>query len=255
MVTRAGALLACLLLSQAAFAADSAASKFKRAVFEHERATPDVRQVADWIVHAGDNHAGEIHPGENQSGDDIKLPFVILDKKDARVYVFNPAGRLLGAAPALLGIGIGDTALPGIGQQELSNIAPRDRVSPAGRFISELGTDSHGEDVLWMDYEGGYAMPRVITSTPKERRAHRLATPTPLDNRISYGCVNIPVKFYEKVVQPAFKGTKGVVYVLPETKPVHKVFAVYDVIDDTAVPAPLQAAQSPVRRVSTNTPR
>jgi hypothetical protein len=257
MMTRAGAILsACLILSQAAIAGDTATPKVKRAVFEKERASRDVRHMADWVVHAGDNNPGEIHPGYNHSGyDDVKLPFVILDKKDARVYVFNAEGRLLGAAPALLGIGVGDTALPGIGQQELSNIAPKDRVSPAGRFISEIGTDTHGEDVLWMDYEGGYAMHRVITTNPKERRAHRLATPTPLDNRISYGCINIPVKFYEKVVQPAFKGTKGVVYVLPETKPVHKVFALYDVVDDAAIQAPLQAAQSPVRRVSTDISR
>jgi hypothetical protein len=256
MMTRAGALLACLLLSQSVFAGDTAASKLKRAVFDKERASRDVRHVADWVVHAGDNNPGEVHPGYNHSGyDDVRLPFVILDKKDARVYVFNPEGRLLGAAPALLGIGVGDTALPGIGQQELSNIAPKDRVSPAGRFISEIGIDTHGEDVLWMDYEGGYAMHRVITTNPKERRAHRLATATPLDNRISYGCINIPVAFYEKVVQPAFKGTKGVVYVLPETKPVHTVFASYDVVEEAAPQAPLQAAQSPVRRVSTHISR
>jgi len=244
MMTRAGALLAaCLLLSQAAFAGDTATPKFKRAVFEQHRATRDVRHIADWIVDAGDNHAGN----------DVLLPFVIIDKKDARIYVFDPAGRLRGAAPALLGIGIGDTALPGIGQQELSNIAPKDRVSPAGRFISELGTDSHGEDVLWIDYEGGYAMHRVITTNPKERRAHRLATPTPLDNRISWGCINIPVKFYENVLHPAFKDSKGIVYVLPETKPPHVVFASYDVVEPGR-PA-LPAARPLVHRVSTNISR
>ena len=183
---------------------------------------------------------------------DSKLPFVILDKKDARVYVFNSAGRLQGAAPALLGIGIGDTAVPGIGARELSSIAPKDRVTQAGRFVAEFGLDSHGEDVLWLDYEGALAMHRVITTNPKERRAHRLATPTPLDNRISFGCINIPVKFYEQVVRPAFTGTRGIVYVLPETKPVHTVFASYDV-DDATVAAPPQAApsqQSPLQRVS-----
>src|SRR5436189_6169028 len=113
MMTRAGASFAsrlffsgllaiCLLASQAATAGDSAGPKFKRAVFEHERATRDVRHVADWIVDAGDNHAGN----------DVLLPFVIIDKKDARIYVFDSAGRLRGAAAALLGIGIGDVALP-----------------------------------------------------------------------------------------------------------------------------------------------
>ena len=244
MMTRAGALLAtCLLLSQAAFAGDIATPRFKRAVFEHERATRDVRQVADWVVDAGDNHAGN----------DVLLPFVIIDKKDARVYVFDPKGRLRGAAPALLGLGKGDVALPGIGQQELSNIAPKDRISPAGRFVSELGTDNHGEDVLFLDYEGGYALHRVITTNPKERRAQRLATPTPLDNRISFGCINIPVKFYENVVQPLFKESKGIVYVLPETKPPHAVFASYDVVEPEAPPLP--PARPLVHRVSTSISR
>jgi hypothetical protein len=221
-----GLLAACLLFPPTAFAGEAAARKpskpvpgLHRANFERERASADVRQIADWIVYTGDNHAA----------DDVKLPFGILDKKDARVYVFDPAGRLRGAAPALLGLGRGDTALPGIGARELSSIAPNDRVTPAGRFIAELGVDPHGEDILWVDYEGALAMHRVITTNPKERRAQRLATATPLDNRISYGCINISVKFYEKVVASSFAGTKGIFYVLPETKPARTVFASYDI--------------------------
>ena len=112
--------------------------------------------------------------------------------------------------------------------QLLSAIPPKHRVTQAGRFVSEIGADSHGQDVLWLDYEGALAMHRVITSNPRERRAHRLATPTPLDNRISWGCINVPVKFYETVVQPAFTGTKGIVYVLPETRPPLAFFAMPD---------------------------
>ncbi|MDO8456481.1 MAG: hypothetical protein Q7T07_06175, partial [Burkholderiaceae bacterium] len=55
------------------------------------------------------------------------------------------------------------------------------------------------------------------------------ATPTPLDNRISYGCINVPAEFFKSVVNPAFKGTNGVVYVLPETRSPRQVFASYDV--------------------------
>ena len=96
-------------------------------------------------------------------------------------------------------------------------------------LVGEIGTDSHGEDVLWLDYEGALAMHRVITTVPSQRRAQRLATPTTLDNRISYGCINIPVKFYEEIVQPSFTGTMGIVYVLPESKPLRAVFASYGV--------------------------
>jgi hypothetical protein len=176
--------------------------------FRQERASHDARQVAEWVIETGDHHAG----------DGRLLPFSILDKKDARVFVFKADGHLVGAAPALLGLGRGDVALPGIGARELSAIAPKDRVTQAGRFVAEIGADSHGEDVLWLDYEGALAMHRVIATNPKERRLHRLATPTPLDNRISWGCINLPVKFYEKVVQPTFIGTKGIVYVMPENR-------------------------------------
>ena len=193
----------------------AAAPPAKQAVFGKEHASLEVRQVADWVVETDDNSAD----GKRT------LPFAILDKKNAKVFVIHADGRLIGAAPALLGLGRGDVALPGIGARELSAIPPKDRVTQAGRFVADIGVDSHGEDVLWLDYEGGLAMHRVITTNLKERRLHRLATPTPLDNRISWGCINLPVKFYENVVQPAFSGTKGIVYVLPETRAPLQYFA------------------------------
>jgi hypothetical protein len=45
-----------------------------------------------------------------------------------------------------------------------------------------------------------------------------LDSPSPLDNRISYGCINVPVTFFANVIQSLFSGTGGVVYVLPEDK-------------------------------------
>jgi hypothetical protein len=205
-----------------------------QADFGRERGSRDTREVADWVVVSQDNDG---------------LPFAILDKKDARVFVFHPDGRLRGAAPALLGIGRGDTALPGIGAKALREIAPGDRVTQAGRFVSDLGVDSHGEDVLWLDYEGGLAMHRVITSNKKERRAERLATPTPADNRISFGCINLPTKFYEDVVAPAFTGTKGIVYVLPETREARAFFASGDA--PTTVARPMRVVTSPDSRIAT----
>jgi hypothetical protein len=54
-----------------------------------------------------------------------------------------------------------------------------------------------------------------------------LATPTPSDNPISYGCINVPANFYNNVVSPAFAGTYGIVYVLPETRSISESFALY----------------------------
>ena len=207
-------LLAVLFIPSQASAADD----LKRANFERERASREARQVADWVVDAGDNHAADTR----------SLPFVIVDKKDARVFVFDAQGQLRGAAPALLGLARGDDAVPGIGSRELSDIRAEEKTTPAGRFVAVLGGNMRGEDVLWVDYAGAVSMHRVLTTNPKERRLQRLATPTPLDNRISYGCINIPAAFYESVVRPAFTGTHGIVYVLPETRSAREVFAAYD---------------------------
>lgn len=57
----------------------------------------------------------------------------------------------------------------------------------------------------------------------------RGAAPALLDNRISYGCINVPPEFFKNVVSPAFKSTNGIVYILPETRSPQSVFASYDV--------------------------
>ncbi|HMF29496.1 MAG TPA: hypothetical protein VKE42_12025, partial [Candidatus Cybelea sp.] len=52
----------------------------------------------------------------------------------------------------------------------------------------------------------------------------RLASPTPADNRISYGCINVPVRFYNRVVQRAWASGGVVIYVLPEVRPFDDFF-------------------------------
>jgi len=186
----------------------------KRANFEKELASQTSRDMADWVVDSGDNRL---------------KPFAIVDKTQAKVFVFDAQGRLRGAAPVLLGLAIGDDSVPGIGERKLSSIRPEERTTPAGRFVASLDRNLKGEEILWVDYETAISMHRVITSNAKERRAQRLDSPSPLDRRISYGCINVPVKFYENVLSPAFTGTDGIVYVLPETRSAREVFGSYDV--------------------------
>jgi hypothetical protein len=184
----------------------------KRANFEREYKSRDTQRVADWVVDSDDNHG---------------LPFVIVDKINAKVFVFDADGQLRGAAPALLGLARGDDSIPGIGDRMLSDVSPEERTTPAGRFIASLGYNFNGKDVLWVDYDDAVSLHRVVTNDPTERRLHRLATPTPLDNRISYGCINVPAKFFDNIVSPAFAGTNGIVYVLPETRSKSEIFALY----------------------------
>ncbi len=191
-----------------------AATGVKRAVFARVQASRDVRHIADWVVDSADNQ---------------NLPFVIVDKVNAKIFVFDASGRIRGAAAALLGIARGDDTVPGIGDRELSAIGPEERTTPAGRFVAERGMSTRGVGVVWVDYDSGVSLHRVINTNAKERRLERLATPTPSDNRISYGCINVPVAFYNKVLNPSFADTNGIVYVLPETRSIREVFGSYDV--------------------------
>jgi len=150
---------------------------------------------------------------------------MIVDKKDAKVFLFDAESAVLGTAPALLGLGRGDDSAVGIGHRRLATMAPIERTTPAGRFEASLGFDLE-QDVLWIDYQIALSLHRVIVGKPAERRHDRLASVTALDNRISYGCINVPASFYDGVVIPAFKGTVGIVYILPETRALGAVFAI-----------------------------
>ena len=189
-------------------------SQFKHANFKGMTASQQARHVADWVVDSGDHQS---------------MSFVIVDKTEAQVFVFNADGVLRGAAAALVGLAVGDDAVPGIGTRKLSSIRPDERTTPAGRFVASLDRNLHGGEILWVDYDTAISLHPVVTNNASERRAERLATPSPLDNRISYGCINVPADFFQRVVHPAFKGAYGVVYVLPETRSAQSVFASYDV--------------------------
>jgi hypothetical protein len=187
---------------------NQAATDTSAADFKGESASREVQAVGGWVLAARDNHG---------------LPFMIVDKRNAKVFVFNPLGSLAGSAPALLGLSVGDGTVPGIGQRRLATIMPAERTTPAGRFRASLGHDLE-QDVLWIDYDSGLSLHRVIVGRLSDHRRERLASPSPLDNRISYGCINVPPAFYDNVVVPAFKGTRGIVYILPDSSPLNKVF-------------------------------
>lgn len=168
-------------------------------------------QVTAWIRATRDNQG---------------RPFAIIDKKAAMLHVFDNAGTLRSSSPVLLGLAIGDDSVPGIGERKMADIRPNERTTPAGRFVSEPGVNLQGEDIVWIDYQAAVSMHRVRTSNKTDRRLERLATPTPADNRISYGCVNVPAAFYDKFIKPAFGAKPAVVYVLPETRSANATFGI-----------------------------
>ena len=163
----------------------------------------EAQQVAQWISSSKDNQG---------------LPYLLVDKRAARVHVFNAAGVLQASSAVLLGLARGDHSVPGIGERPMSAIAPHERTTPAGRFVSEPGNNLQGEDIVWIDYDAAVSLHRVRTANAADRRLQRLASATAADNRISYGCVNVPQHFYDRNVAPVWGKKPGVIYVLPETQ-------------------------------------
>ena len=174
-------------------------------------ASADVQQMLRWVQSSRDNQG---------------LPFAIVDKRDASIHVYAADGRVIGTTPVLLGLARGDHSVPGIGDMKVTDIPPADRTTPAGRFDSEPGRNLDGEDIVWLDYDAALAIHRLRPSPARERRAERLVSGHADEQRISYGCVVVPVAFYEHVVGPVLGRGRGVVYVLPETRPVAEMFPV-----------------------------
>jgi hypothetical protein len=164
-------------------------------------ASPDLDRITRWIAETR-NNAG--------------LPYLVIDKVGAKVLAFDGAGRLQATAPVLLGMARGDRMLAS-NDATMEEMPPSVRITPAGRFVSRLAMDAKGKELLVLDYAASLSLHPVALDKPKERRAERLNSETPDDNRISFGCINVPTAFYKTVVSPAFTGTKGIVYVLPET--------------------------------------
>lgn len=174
-------------------------------------ATPAARQLIDWVRASGDNQ---------------RLPFIVIDKRQALALVFDAAGQLRGTSPVLLGAARGDHSVPGIGERPMASILPQERTTPAGRFVAEIGHNAKGEDIVWVDYEAAVSLHRVRPHVAAERRLERLATASPRDNRISYGCINVPQAFFEQVVRSLVSEGQGraMVYVMPEVLHLSAVF-------------------------------
>jgi hypothetical protein len=174
----------------------------------------DAQRLVGWIQRSGDPHG---------------RPFAVVDKRNAMLYVFGADGRLAGSTVALLGATRGDHIVPGVGERaQTGQIRAEDRTTPAGRFEAQPGRNLHGEPIVWVDYDSAFAIHRVRPGKTWKMRAERLATASPADKRVSWGCVVVPVAFYEKVVAPVLGKARSVVYVLPETQPAQALFGALD---------------------------
>lgn len=167
-----------------------------------------VIELAGWVVATRDSEG---------------YPFAVMDKAAAQILVFGGDGRLRGAAPALFGSAVGDHSAPGVAGLALREIPGRDRTTPAGRFVGGFGPSIDAGRVLWVDYDSAVSLHPTATGVPAEKRPERLASPSPDDNRITHGCINVAPEFYERIIRPTFE-RGGVFYVLPDKAPLADIF-------------------------------
>ncbi len=197
--------VAALMLPAGLSAASAAGLDFKG-----RKVSADTRQIARWI---------------DETGDAAGKPVAIVDKKAARLYVFDRHHRLVGSTAVLLGQTRGDHSVAGVGERaQLGRVGLHERTTPAGRFESVPGRNLTGEDIVWLDYDAALAVHRLRSGASEADRRTRLASASTRDNRASLGCVVVPVAFYRQVVQVQLGRARGVVYVLPEVRSVTGVF-------------------------------
>jgi len=167
-----------------------------------------VIDLAGWVVATKDSQG---------------YPFAIMDKAAAQILVFDGEGKLRGAAPGLFGSATGDHIAPGIAGLALREIPGRDRTTPAGRFVGGFGPSIDAGRVLWVDYDSAVSIHPTATGVPKERRAERLASASPDDNRVTHGCINVSPAFYAQIIESTFQ-RGGVFYVLPDKASIAETF-------------------------------
>jgi hypothetical protein len=182
--------------------------------FMATRPSAEATRMVDWVL---------------QSRDARGKPFAVVDKRAARLYVFHADGRLAGSTPALLGSTVGDFTVPGVGDRaQTGTIRTDERTTPAGRFEASPGKNNKGERIVWVDYENAFAIHRLRPGFAYQARASRLATGESAGKRVSWGCVVVPVAFYEQVVDRVLGQGHSVVYVMPESSTLQTVFHALD---------------------------
>lgn len=143
--------------------------------------------------------------------------FIIADKPNGMLHVFNVDGSVLAQEPALYGKEKADVL------GKVSSLEGGAKVTPAGTFTMQYETDTeyaggHRFSLAETSMDGGViAIHAAWFGDAKEKRAERLKSATAEDNRISYGCINTTHDlFLNKLMPRADEFNDGLVFVLPD---------------------------------------
>ena len=175
-----------------------------RAELVRERAAPEVQQVAAWAV---------------DSLDHADLPFVVIDKASARLFAFDPQGRLQGSAPVLLGAWHED--------------GPAAPATPAGRFLADPQLTAHSDGIVWVHANAVLSLHGGSSALASE------------DKRSSDGSLHVAAEFYREHLSP-LRWQQSVAYVLPEVLPWQQVFSPWQLKGVTQLTLAQPAPRNPL---------
>jgi lipoprotein-anchoring transpeptidase ErfK/SrfK len=147
-------------------------------------------------------------------------PYILIDKPNATGYVIGADHRIQAIFPVLLGRERGEQ--PNIVNVKVDAPGSRGATTPAGMFrlsrarLTEEDLREYNDNILRLEGPGtGGNCIHETWQVELSSREHALATPTPEDNRVSAGCVNVSRAIFETHVKPLPSGTR--VWITPDT--------------------------------------
>jgi hypothetical protein len=257
-----GVLAASIVLNPAAFRQDfafdmqSAFERTETALVEVRDAVP--QDALERMSALAQDVYERMAPVARRSG----KGFMVADKPNGMLHVFNADGSMLSQAPALYGKSTGDILTPEMGSKSLAQLTDADRVTPAGTFTLEADDEPDyvgGKAFVLRETRMGGAVVAVHAAylgNPSENRVARLASPAAEDNRISAGCINTThEQFLRDILPRADDFDGGMVFVLPdETERTADYFPATRALQERAItrasavtPTPAQEASAPVQ--------
>lgn len=148
-----------------------------------------------------------------ESNDNLGKRYIIADKQSGMIHIMDAKGNVLNSSPALFGKRAGDGVAYGQTPAGTFNLTRRTDFKGFGGDIQQFGTDPSGNV---------FAIHRVTTDKPSQKRLQRLASENPQDARISLGCINVPVDVYNKYLSSGFDGR---LYIMPDQGRLTDTFA------------------------------
>lgn len=151
------------------------------------------------------------------TNDHLGETFAVVNKQNGSLTIYDRNGNQIATTPALYGKKVGDTFN-----------STSSGTTPSGKFglsyANDPATKAYGGSVIDLTQNGKYiqnkagrySIHRTYTAFPNERREARINSPTPADNKISLGCINVPPEFYDAHFENNQFGNMPL-YVLPET--------------------------------------